>query len=154
MFNVNMIIIRFKQSYLDCMIWSSSKEKDKLPRYFQTVLYCNNIITLFFLMKFFTIGNANDNLDMETLGTYVPMTQCKSSHVMVKIESVVIEAYTRVYICANILYHLVRSNCMSCKIDVVLITHIYRYNEKSMYKTFLISDVFPLNKTITIMITF
>ena len=64
---IHVIIIKFKQSYLDCMIWSSSKGKDKLPRYFQTVLYCNNIIMRFFIMEYFTIGNVNYNLDLETL---------------------------------------------------------------------------------------
>ena len=67
------------------------------------------------------------------------MTQCEPSHVKVKIESVVIiEAYTRVNICAN---NLVRSNGMTCKTDVVLITPNYRINEKSMYTTFLIQSL-------------
>ena len=37
-------------------------------------------------MEYFTIGNVDENLDLETsLGTEVPMTQCKPSQANVKI---------------------------------------------------------------------
>ena len=76
-----------------------------MPRYFPTVLYCIIIIMLFFLMKYFKIGNANENLD-----THTYIYTCIYTHTYIHTH-IYTHIYTYIHIYIYIYTHIYLFNC-------------------------------------------